>query len=404
MPTVDSFSLLLGAAVGAIGLATLFSVLIGIAYRESALFLLAALGMLNLVFLLIGGTVSDANQDQAAWRAWSILIYFLSMAGSLILPVLLLGRSGASWWPARALYALSAGMVLFSVAFIANWGVAEIGVCISIAWIAFMAWYLAINWPSARPWITWLALGQAALWLVWIVHYVMELGWMESSQRQVIGVYAIGLALFVVSSYLSIVWRSRLLSHERLKTELSATRDALTGLSVRTVFCESLSRVGLRAARLGYSGGVMVICVKNLAEYSASIGKDNSEHSLMGVARILSQSTRPHDLVARISDQNFAVLLDGMTKEYNINALATKFISAGLRLATHNPEGIGLNFAIVVMPLKGVSGLGSEILQAMLDELQQIKSQAKPICTMPPYFAPNSTTPNALLSTTPNAL
>jgi uncharacterized protein (TIGR02266 family) len=89
-------------------------------------------------------------------------------------------------------------------------------------------------------------------------------------------------------------------------------RDALTGLATRQSFLERLG-VEMRAARsTGRPLAVVVADVDHLCRVSDAHGRETASAVLKKLAGVLRAMVRDEDLVARIEDDDFAVILSGL--------------------------------------------------------------------------------------------
>jgi GGDEF domain-containing protein len=394
MAQIDYFSAALGAMTGCIGLLVLLSLLVGKAYNERSLYALALMGALSLAHLVLGSTNMLHAQDTNFMRWLSTLFYTTALAVSILLPLLVLGQSGGSKRPAQLLVCLSASSVPVSMALNYDWGLACAAVYTCV-WVVYGVWYFQRNWQQGRPWVVWLVAGQLMLWFAWVGKFATDLGILAFDASTLLAWSALNLMLFTVASYLALVWRSRLLSLERLKSQEVLTHDPLTGLSLRSEFVSALDRVSNRSETLSYTSGILVLRAKNLSEFSQSMGADNNELGLLWVARILRRCTRTHDMVARISDHHFAALIDGVELGMDINSLATKIVSHGLRLQMANPEGQSLQFNIVAMPIAGKALQPNLVIADLLQKLEMSKDSDKAIHLIQPSSAFNNRTGKA---------
>jgi GGDEF domain-containing protein len=386
MVLFDYYSAGLGAFMGCIGLLVLLALVIGKAYNERPLYALAVMGMLCLAHLVLGGSNMPQSSDTDLLLWLSKLFYTTALAGSMLLPLLVLGQSGGSRRPAQFLCGLSACSVPVAMALSTELGVA-LGAIYTFIWLVYGVWYFERNWQHGKPWVVWLAGGQLMLWAAWLGKFASNLGMVGFDASALLLWSALQLMLFMLLSYLALVWRSRLLSLERHKSQEAPSHDPLTGLSLRGEFMQALERVSARSEAQSYTSGILVLRVKNLNEYSQSMGADNNELGLLWVARILRRCTRPHDMVARISDHHFAALIDGVEHGMDINSLATKIVSNGLRLQVVNPQGQALQFSIVAMPIAGKALQSSMVVADLLHKLDTNKDSDKAIHLINPDSA-----------------
>jgi diguanylate cyclase (GGDEF)-like protein len=98
---------------------------------------------------------------------------------------------------------------------------------------------------------------------------------------------------------------------ERTEAELRhlADHDSLTGLLNRRCFRGRLDRYVSFAARYGGQGAVMIIDIDGLKEVNDRLGHRSGDNLIRRVAEILRVRVRATDLVARLSGDEFAVLM-----------------------------------------------------------------------------------------------
>ncbi len=93
---------------------------------------------------------------------------------------------------------------------------------------------------------------------------------------------------------------------ERL--EMAAGIDPLTQLSTRSVWEQVLTKEEERCLRYGHSAAILVVDVNGLSTVNQTQGKKAGDELLKRVGEALSGVMREVDLVARLSDDEFAVL------------------------------------------------------------------------------------------------
>jgi len=98
---------------------------------------------------------------------------------------------------------------------------------------------------------------------------------------------------------------------EKTEAELRflADHDSLTGLLNRRSFRTKLDRYVSFSARYGGQGAVMIIDIDGLKEVNDKLGHQPGDNLIRKVADILRERVRTTDIVARLSGDEFAVLM-----------------------------------------------------------------------------------------------
>ncbi len=98
---------------------------------------------------------------------------------------------------------------------------------------------------------------------------------------------------------------------EKTEAELRylADHDSLTGLLNRRCFRSKLDRHVSFSARYGGQGAVMIIDIDGLKEVNDRLGHQPGDNLIRKVAEILRERVRTTDIVARLSGDEFAVLM-----------------------------------------------------------------------------------------------
>ena len=98
---------------------------------------------------------------------------------------------------------------------------------------------------------------------------------------------------------------------EKTEAELRylADHDSLTGLLNRRRFRAELDQYVSFTARYGGQGAVMIIDIDGLKEVNDRLGHQAGDNLIRRVAAILRERVRATDIVARLSGDEFAVLM-----------------------------------------------------------------------------------------------
>jgi len=94
-----------------------------------------------------------------------------------------------------------------------------------------------------------------------------------------------------------------------------ATHDALTGLPNRVLLLRRTAEALERSRSVASTVAVLFIDLDRLKHVNDTIGHAVGDQYIVGTARRLAAATRPSDLVARISGDEFVVLCEGLLDE-----------------------------------------------------------------------------------------
>lgn len=146
----------------------------------------------------------------------------------------------------------------------------------------------------------------------------------------------------------------------RLHSELKkmATTDAVTGLSNRHVFEQSLVAEVERAERAHTPLSLIIFDIDNFKEYNDMYGHPAGDARLRAVAEIIKHNLRKYDIAARYGGDEFAIILSDCTQE---NALIFAHrLSQGTQAGASQTVVAGgipghtLSIGIATYPLDGI--------------------------------------------------
>lgn len=124
------------------------------------------------------------------------------------------------------------------------------------------------------------------------------------------------------------------------KMEYMAHHDALTRLPNRVYLVDRLEMELHRANRHGYCGAVLFIDLDQFKNINDSLGHPVGDEMLKEVAKRLSSAVRDEDLVARLSGDEFVVVLTVLDKKIEEAALRAGEISEKIRQLVAQPYTI----------------------------------------------------------------
>jgi len=171
------------------------------------------------------------------------------------------------------------------------------------------------------------------------------------------------------------VVRGALERAEKTEAELRylADHDSLTGLLNRRRFRTELDQYVSFAARYGGRGAVMVIDIDALKEVNDRLGHQAGDTLIRRVAEILRERVRATDIVARLSGDEFAVL---MPQSDTAGALQ---LGEDLRaqVAEGMPQGSEIDHASISVGISMFGGKNAAGAEAVLVAADQAMYQAK---------------------------
>jgi diguanylate cyclase (GGDEF)-like protein len=149
--------------------------------------------------------------------------------------------------------------------------------------------------------------------------------------------------------------------------------DPLTGLYKKSFLLALIGMELRRAERYGGVFSVVACAPQSLRSFRKQYGRAMAERLLVYAAVVLGQAVRESDVVARVSEEEFAMLLPGITAEALPAVLGR--ITARFELARFQVEGKALRS---LLSLGGVSfpdvlGAPSQLLGAAIQDLRRAR-------------------------------
>jgi diguanylate cyclase (GGDEF)-like protein len=166
-----------------------------------------------------------------------------------------------------------------------------------------------------------------------------------------------------------------LVAAEKTEAELRylADHDPLTGLLDRRSFRVKLDTYVSFSARYGGQGAVMIIDIDGLKEVNDKLGHQPGDNLIRGIAAVLRERVRATDIVARLSGDEFAVL---MPQSDTAGALQ---LGEDLRaqVAEGFPDDSELGAATISVGITMFGGKGGAGAEAVLVAADQAMYRAK---------------------------
>lgn len=151
--------------------------------------------------------------------------------------------------------------------------------------------------------------------------------------------------------------------------------DALTGLANRRRFSEEHEREHGRAMRAWDSYAVLRTDIDNMSEINEQFGVPIGDFVLERVAELLRDGRRDYDLVARLGNDEFAILVPG-ADALAARAVADRIVATMASAAAEDPRGPQLTLCVgvaVCVPPTGESA--SDVMARAGQALQTAREQ-----------------------------
>ncbi len=166
---------------------------------------------------------------------------------------------------------------------------------------------------------------------------------------------------------------------ERTEADLRylADHDSLTGLLNRRSFRGKLDRHASFSARYGGLGAVMVIDIDGLKAVNDRLGHQAGDSLLRHVATILRERVRATDIVARLSGDEFAVLMPqtDVAGALQLGEDLRREVAEGLSVRSEVGEA---TISVGITMFGGQDGAGAEAVLVAADEaMYQAKSEGR---------------------------
>ncbi|MDP3846979.1 MAG: EAL domain-containing protein [Pseudomonas sp.] len=164
--------------------------------------------------------------------------------------------------------------------------------------------------------------------------------------------------------------------------------DELTGLANRTLFKERLHEAGQRSRQSGQSLALLHIDLDRFKLLNDSLGHELADQLLRQMSKRISQSVPEAHTLARLSGDEFAVLLDGFGSLSSLARLASRLLgklrqpvtvggqelvvsaSIGISLLPDNAREISTLLSQANMAVQHAKHLGGNTFQFFTDNLQ----------------------------------
>ena len=366
----DQEQFLLGGYFGLLAMVLMMALALSIAWRDRLMIgyaaYVASVGITQLAQLGTG-----AQYVWPYWDGWNRLSTFVAPSLSAVVGLLFIRMltepARSSVWLDRAVLAVAAlttTLVLLDIAVPLGATYRLIGDVLLL--LALVAVCMALAWRRSPDRHLRLAiLGFMPMLLLALFPLARTLGLIATSGLTRYGL-AIGAALEMPILLYAIATGVASRREARVRAAASATTDALTGLANLRVLTPRLDGALARADKQGSSFAVLVVHVANWKDIAAAHGLQAAERALVLTASRLRRIAGEVDLAARVSEADFAVLLEAPTTRHDAIARARRIVDEGARDSALLAKGdaLDLRVSVAMLPRKPLNG--AAVLRWML--------------------------------------
>ena len=366
----DQEQFLLGGYFGLLAMVLMMALALSIAWRDRLMIgyaaYVASVGITQLAQLGTG-----AQYVWPYWDWWNRLSTFVAPSLSAVVGLLFIRMltepARSSVWLDRAVLAVAAlttTLVLLDIAVPLGATYRLIGDVLLL--LALVAVCMALAWRRSPDRHLRLAiLGFMPMLLLALFPLARTLGLIATSGLTRYGL-AIGAALEMPILLYAIATGVASRREARVRAAASATTDALTGLANLRVLTPRLDGALARADKQGSSFAVLVVHVANWKDIAAAHGLQAAERALVLTASRLRRIAGEVDLAARVSEADFAVLLEAPTTRPDAIARARRIVDEGARDSALLAKGdaLALRVSVAMLPRKPLNG--AAVLRWML--------------------------------------
>jgi diguanylate cyclase (GGDEF)-like protein len=235
-------------------------------------------------------------------------------------------------------------------------------------WRALAAW--VVIWAVAAVAIV---LASARVELSLVVYEVIVLT-AALGATALLGLLSAKSEAKTLNRYLWEMWRYN------IRLEQSAARDSLTGLYDRVHFMDVLAEEFQRARKGEQRFSLLVMDLDNFGQINRDFGSDVGDQVIRAVAKRLSSTVRSGDLVARVGDDEFAVLMADSSEEQAeqlVRRLADVALARPFARRGRKGPNIQLSASFAVVAYDHRFGSPSELMTGALARMHESRMQRR---------------------------
>ncbi|MBL0420738.1 diguanylate cyclase [Ramlibacter sp. AW1] len=245
----------------------------------------------------------------------------------------------------------------------------------------------AVSWQRGEPAGRWLMLGAAPLALCVVLALGRLFGLVDRSWlTEYIVVGGLAWSLPLVKAMIDRRLRAR--RSTQLRQQALASHDPLTGLPKLAPFRARFRRVLSRYATTREPACLLIVAVANLPAIKLSRGNGAAEECLLRAVLKIQKLVRDVDVIARVGDGCFAVLLEGVHGRARVSEFGSHLVASGLMPDPEHPTDPLLHFHVTAALLTEVAEPGVTLIEELFHLLATMSPRTRrPIRYLSPHDA-----------------
>jgi two-component system, sensor histidine kinase LadS len=228
----------------------------------------------------------------------------------------------------------------------------QLVVALTTVALAVITALLVLVWTQGEdPHVRLIALGFLPVFVLSLFPLARSLNLIPISALTRYGV-SVGAALQMPILFYALSLRGGRRREARFRAAGLSRHDTLTGLAHTGAFLQRLQGSLDRCADLKHTCALLGVKIANYEAIIAEHGRETGERVLVVATSLLRNVATDMDVVARVGDHQFALLIEGPATPQEATSRAQQLVASGLRDSPALPPGLLLKFqvAVALMP------------------------------------------------------
>jgi two-component system, sensor histidine kinase LadS len=229
----------------------------------------------------------------------------------------------------------------------------QLVVALTTVALAVITALLVLVWTQGEdPHVRLIALGFLPVLVLSLFPLARSLNLIPISALTRYGV-SVGAALQMPILFYALSLRGGRRREARFRAAGLSRHDTLTGLAHTGVFLQRLQGSLDRCTDLKHTCALLGVKIANYEAIIAEHGRETGERVLVVATSLLRNVATDMDVVARVGDHQFALLIEGPATPQEATSRAQQLVASGLRDSPALPPGLLLKFQVAVALMPG---------------------------------------------------